>query len=88
MMMHDQKKAVMTIMKKRSSKGEHIAGPTPMRAENVKTSDMEPDGRHFAAQDMISAFHEKSAANLMTALSNFIDLHGMKPGSSAPESEE
>lgn len=75
----------MTIMKHRSAKGMDISGPAPMKVESVKSEDGEPDGRHVAAQDIMAAFHEKSAAKLMESLASFIDLHGMKPGSTESE---
>lgn len=74
MMMHDEKKALMTIMRKRSEAGAP-AMSAPMKQESVKSEDGEPDGRHAAAQDMMSAFHEKSAEKLMEAMINFHELH-------------
>lgn len=85
MMMHDDKKALMTIMSKRK-KGGAEASAAPMKTENVSDEDGVPDGRHAAAQDMISAFHEKSPEKLMAAMANFHDLHAMQ--AAAPKSEE
>lgn len=73
-MMHDEKKALMTIMRKRKESG----GPSmaaPMKTEEVKSEDGEPDGRHAAAQDMMAAMNEKSPEKLMEAMMNFHDLH-------------
>lgn len=75
MFFDDTKKAISTMMAKRSAKGEKISGPVPMKAESVKEAPGEPDGRHLAAQDIIAAHHEKSPERLMEALGNFIDLH-------------
>lgn len=75
-MMHDDKKALMTIMRKRSEAGAP-AMASPMKQESVKSEDGEPDGRHAAAQDVMAAFHEKSAERLMEAMINFHDLHAM-----------
>ncbi len=76
MMMHDDKKALMTIMRKRKDASDPGMG-MPMKAESVKDEAGEPDGRHAAAQDMMAAFHEKSPEKLMTAMMNFHDLHAM-----------
>ncbi len=74
MMMHDTKKALMTIMRSRKdSKDPGMAAP--MKTEEVKSEDGEPDGRHAAAQDMMMAMHEKSPEKLMQAMINFHDLH-------------
>lgn len=71
----DHKKIATMIVSKKDGKGNPIAAPTAMKPEIVKTEDGEMDGKHAAAQDAISAFHEKSAEKLKGALSNFIDLH-------------
>lgn len=78
MIIHDEKKALMTIMRRRGKKGEVLAGPAPMKTESVKDEDGEVDGRHAAAEDAIAAFHEKSPEKLMQALANFHDLHAMR----------
>lgn len=78
MMLHDTKKALMTIMRKRSEKSGEVMSEAPMKSESVKDEDGEVDGRHEAAQDMLSAFHEKSPEKLMAAMANFHDLHAMK----------
>lgn len=75
-MLHDDKKALMTIMRKRSESGGK-AMAAPMKTEEVKSEDGEPDGRHAAAQDMMAAMHEKSPEKLMAAMMNFHDLHAM-----------
>lgn len=78
MIIPDHKKAMATVIGRRSPRGEQIAAPAPMNEESVKDESGEPDGRHAAAQDMISAFHEKSPERLMQSLANFMDLHNMK----------
>lgn len=66
----------MTVMAKRGAKGGPvISGPAPMKEEMSMTEPGEPDGRHAAAQDMISAMHEKSPEKLMHAMANFHDIH-------------
>jgi hypothetical protein len=76
MMMHDEKKALMTIMRSRKdSKDPGMAAP--MKTESVSNEDGEPDGRHAAAQDMMAAMNEKSPEKLMAAMMNFHDLHAM-----------
>lgn len=76
MHIHDKKAAVTVMMAKRGGKGgEHIAAPTAMKPEVSMEEPGMPDGRHAAAQDMISAFHEKSPAKLMQAMANFHDIH-------------
>lgn len=68
----------MTIMAKRKPDGEKLS-ESPMKPEVVKDEDGQVDGRHVAAQDIMSAIHEKSPEKLMNALANFHDLHNAKP---------
>lgn len=75
--MIDPKKAYQTVMAKRNPKGEALSGPAPMNAEVSKDEDGEMDPRHAAAQDVMSAMHEKSPEKLMQAMANFHDLHSM-----------
>ena len=75
MFMHDRKKAISTMMAKRSPKGEPLSGPTPMKPEMAHEEDGSVDGRHAAAEDIIAAHHEGSALKMTEALANFIDLH-------------
>jgi len=82
MFFDDHKKAVTTIMSKRTPKGEVSMSPSPMKMEVVKNEDGEVDGMHLAAQDILGAHHSKSPEQLMHALSNFIDLHMSKPKAS------
>lgn len=78
----DKMQKMGSSMGKRSPKGEHASGPTPMKPEIVKSEDGEVDGRMAAAEDMIAAFHEKSPMKLMEALANFIDMHALRPDDS------
>lgn len=79
MIIPDLKNKYSTVMSgRRSPEGEQLSGPSEMKIEDSKEEPGEPDGRHEAAQDMISAFHEKSPQKLMEAMGNFIDLHGLK----------
>jgi hypothetical protein len=84
MFFDDHKKALTTMMRKRSEKGDPLTMPTPLKPEVAKSEDGELDGRHIAAQDIIAAHHEGSAAKLTEALSNFIDLHKTGPSEAAP----
>lgn len=70
----DKKKAVTTIMRKRSPKGE-LLSEAPMKPQEALNPDGSTDGRLTAAQDMIAAHHAGDAMKLMGALSNFIDVH-------------
>lgn len=74
-MFFDEKKAIATLMAKRSAKGDRLLGPAPMKTEVVKTEDGEIDGRHIASQDVMAAMHEKSPEKLMSAMCHFIDIH-------------
>lgn len=85
MFMDDPKKAAMTILAKRKASGERTMAPTPMKTEVVKDEDGEVDGRHVAAQDILSAHGEGSAQKLSEALGHFLDMHQSK-GPSSPES--
>lgn len=75
MFFDDSRKAVTTIMAKRSPKGEPLMSPTAMKKEVVKDEDGQDSGLHAAAQDIIAAHHEKSPHKLMEAMSNFINIH-------------
>ncbi len=86
MIIPDQKKAVMTIMAKRSPK-DGATSSAPMKSEVVKEEDGAMDGRHAAAQDVMMAMHEKSAHKLMEALANFMDMH-MSRGDKNDEEDE
>lgn len=91
MMILDKKRALMTVLAKRGEKGgEHVSGPAPMKEEDSMTKPGMEDGRHAAAQDMISAMHEKSPQKLMDAMANFHDIHAsMKiKGTEEPSVEE
>lgn len=87
MMMVDDKKALMTILRKRKEAGAPVSA-APMKQESVKDEDGVPDGRLAAAQDALAAFHEKSAEKLMGALGNFYDLHSMQKPTSEGVGEE
>lgn len=79
MFFDDSRKAITTMMAKRSEKGgPHTMAPTGMKPEETKTEDGQMDGLHAAAQDIIAAHGEKSAHRLMEAMSNFINIHSMQ----------
>lgn len=87
-MLWDKKKAMGTLIAKRKENGgPREVGPAPMQNEIVKDQDGELDGRHMASQDMLAAFHEKSADKLMQALSNFMDLHLAQPEKKDPRED-
>lgn len=71
------KAALQNIVRKRHPKtGEH--SEAPMASERpTKMENGEIDGRHAAAQDVMSAMHEKSSQKLAEALANFHDIHKM-----------
>lgn len=85
MIIGDDKKKIATIISSRKTARGESLGSAPMQPEIVKTEDGEIDGRHVAAQDIMSALHEKSPEKLMRALGNFHDLHG---NYKAPDSKE
>jgi hypothetical protein len=89
MMFWDKKKSMDSILQKRKSGGGPIeVGPVPMKNENVSDKDGVPDARMSAAEDVMGAFHEKSAEKLMRALANFNDIHASSPHSMDPRDDE
>jgi hypothetical protein len=87
MIIPDLKRAITTVMSRRSSKGgAEVSGPAEMKPEMVKSEEGEVDGRHMAAQDLLAAISEKSPQKMMEAMANFHDLHAMK--ASEPEPKE
>lgn len=87
MMIYDHKKAIATMMAKKDPKDGSMS-TAPMKPESVKKEDGSLDGRHSAAEDILMAIHEKSAAKLMEALSNFYDLHEMEESAQEKSEEE
>lgn len=77
MMGWDKSKAIQTILnrKRSSGGGEVLSGPTEMKNEEVQADDGQPDMKHLAAEEVMHAFHSKSAQNLRESLENFINLH-------------
>ena len=75
MFFDDHKKAVTTMMAKRSGKGDVTMHPTPMKPEKSMSEGGEVSGLHAAAQDIMAAHHEQSPQKLMEALSNFMNIH-------------
>ena len=77
MMMWDKKKALSNILqrKRMAGGGEVLSGPTEMKNEHVQTEDGVPDMKHLAAEEVMHAFHSKSAHQLKESLENFINLH-------------
>lgn len=76
MIIIDKDKAHTTIMGRRREKDGSVK-EAPMQASEVKSEEGEPDPRHEAAKDILSALHEKHPAKLMEALAAFHDLHKM-----------
>lgn len=76
MFFDDHRKIATVMVGRKSGKGERISTPSEMMPESVvKNEEGEIDGRHVAAQDAMSAIHEKSPHKFMQAMMNFIDLH-------------
>lgn len=73
----DTKKAIHTMMAKRSAKGDMQMNPTAMKPEVNKTEDGQMSGLHAAAEDLIAAHRENppSAHKIVEAMSNFINIH-------------
>lgn len=88
MMILDHKKAIATMMASRKDPKDGSMSAAPMKPESVKKEDGSMDGRHSAAEDILMAIHEKSAAKLMEALKNFYDLSEMEEEALEQESEE
>jgi hypothetical protein len=90
MMIYDRKKAMDSVMARRAQNGGgHISGPAPMKADLMKNEDGELDGRHAAAQDLMSSIHEKSPHKMAQALSNFMEMHNaMKDSQLEPDAPE
>lgn len=72
--MFDRKRDMSTIMAKRKVGGTEY-GPAEMKNEASEGESGEPDSRHMAAEAMIAAHKEGSAAKVKEAMINFIDLH-------------
>lgn len=78
--MWDKKQQMQTIMKRRrNAEGGLISSGSPVKPEIVKDADGEFNQLHVAAEEMLSAFQEKSAEALMRALVNFIDMYENQP---------
>lgn len=75
MFFDDNKRAITTMMAKRNGKGDMTMNPTPMKPEISTDDGGVPSGLHAAAQDIISAHHEKSPQKLAEALGNFLNIH-------------
>lgn len=74
-MLTDIQKAREIMMAKRTPKGERLSGPVAMKTEKAVTEEGDVDGRHVAAEDLVSALSEKSPQRVNEALKNFMDLH-------------
>lgn len=87
MFMWDSKKHLQTMIQKRGEKGGEVLSSAPLNPEIVKDEDGEINPHHIAAQDVLSAIHEKSAEKYMHAMGNFIDLH-MSKDSNEPDPKD
>lgn len=76
MIIHDQKKAMQTIMARRKS-GDGSIAAAPLRPEVSMTEEGVKDGRHSAASDILMAINEKSPQMLMDSLAAFHDMHSL-----------
>lgn len=80
MAMWDKKHQIQTIMsRRRKADGGIISEMAPIKPEVVKDADGELNHLHIAAQDILSAVHEKSAEALMRALVAFVDMYEHQP---------
>ena len=71
----DKKRMATTIIGKRDTKGNRLSGPAPLKPEVMKDEGGDVNPLHLAAEDILSAHHDKSAMKLVEALGNFINLH-------------
>jgi hypothetical protein len=85
MIIPDGKHKLATVLMARMKDG-ISSGATPMKPEN----DMDDKNAPYmsAAEDLIAAFHEKSAMGLVEALKNFLEIHDGHEESESPEFEE
>ena len=74
MMIHDQKKAMSSIMARRQGLDGDVPS-APLKQEVVTDADGVLDGRHAAAADLLAAIHEKSPMKVMDSLAAFHDMH-------------
>lgn len=75
-MFYDEDKKIATVVRARRDKsGSRVSDPVKVKPEISKTEDGEPDGKHAAMQDFMSAHQEGSAQKMSDALSNFLDIH-------------
>lgn len=75
----DPRALAKSILSKRKASGVR-ASTAPQKPE---AQDAEVDGRHLAAQDILTASREGSAQKLTTALGHFFDMHAPRnPGDS------
>lgn len=72
-------------MERRRSK-DGSTSEAPMVPSEIKSEDGDPDPRHEAAKDILSAMHEKHPGKLMEAMAAFHDLHGMSSKKESTES--
>lgn len=85
MIIPEDKKKIMTIMKMRKTAQGESLGSAQMKPEIVKHENGEIDGRHVAMQDFLAGMNEKSPEKMMRAMSNFHDLHSMNKKESETE---
>lgn len=74
MIIHDQKKAMQSIMARRQGLDQRVAS-APLRQEVSMTEPGQIDGRHAAASDMLAAINDHSPQKLMESLANFHEMH-------------
>lgn len=79
-------KTMTLIMAKRNPK-DGSSHKSEMKPQKSMNEGGEVDGRHAAAEDAISAMHNKDPHQLMQALANFMDMHMNMPDSEEPESD-
>ena len=76
MIIHDNKKALATIMSSRKSHDSAGVGPgTPVKPQKSMAEGGEVDPRHIHAEAMIEAMHESNPQKLMESMAAFHDAH-------------
>lgn len=74
-----QRIAQMLLAQRKTGKPrDKISEYEPEVPAQPEREDMAVDGRHLAAGEMISAFHEKNPEKLSSAMEAWMDIHNSK----------
>lgn len=84
MIIPDRKKAIGVILSKMKPDGSQVEGGEMKNEEHI---DEHEQALHSHAEDILSALHNKSAADLAKALNNFLEEHDMHEQEESPEEE-